>query len=327
MPIAPVQHSIAICTARGERILRVILPQLAAAISAGPPSEVLLINNGEASDLTGLQDCLDRAFAGASVQRVLLHEPTPGLSHARNAALAAARGEILTFLDDDGAPQDNLWQAAILHAFATMPRVGLVGGPVRLIAPPGMNANPWWRGPRTDGLLSAVERDGPSGYCDPAGIPGVNASYRRSAIGKWRFDARLGVNRATTLALVGEETMLNWTLEDAGWLAWFDQDAVVNHHIGTERWNARWLLNRARIQGRSFVVTARMRGLPVRHRDAFRLLAWASAKAAARGIQGRLDRAFSNACDIMNAIGQIEMLGRDALPAPHSPDVSSVGQP
>ena len=327
MATAPIHHSIAICTARGEPILRVVLPRLAEAIAAGPPSEVLLINNGEASALTGLQDCLDQAFAGTAVQRVLLHEPTPGLSHARNAALQAARGEILTFLDDDGAPRNDRWQAAILRAFATMPRVGLVGGPVRLVPPPGMNATPWWRGSRSEGLLSSVEKEGPSGYCDPAGIPGVNASYRRSAIGTWRFDVRLGANRAPSFALAGEETMLNWMLEDAGWLAWFDQAAAVDHHIGPERWHPSWLLNRARIEGRTVVFTARIRGLPVRGRAPYRLLALASSKAVVRTAQGRLERAFSNACDIMNAIGQIEMLSRRTPLQAHSPNAPTVGHP
>ncbi len=303
-----VRHSIAICTARGEKILRVVLPRLAAAIADGPPTEVLLVNNDDVSALGGLQDCLACAFAGTSVQRILLHEPTPGLSLARNAALEAARGEILTFIDDDAAPRDRRWQTTILRAFANKPDVGLVGGPVHLVPPPGQNPNPWWRGARTDGLLSAVSMNGPSAYCDPAGIPGVNASYRRSAIGSWRFDARLGVNRTVALALVGEETMLNWTLENAGWRAWFEQEATVDHHIGSERWNPRWLLRRARVAGRSVVATAHIRRLPVPWFGACKLMVTATLKALVRTAQGKLDRAFSNACDIMAAYGHFEML-------------------
>ena len=56
-----------------------------------------------------------------------LVEPRSGLSWSRNTGIAAASGEIIAFLDDDGEP-DPHWLTGLARGFARGPDIGSVAG-------------------------------------------------------------------------------------------------------------------------------------------------------------------------------------------------------
>jgi len=62
-----------------------------------------------------------------------VHEPRPGVAHARNAGMAKASGELIAFLDDDEEAPTG-WLAALLSAQARYD-ADVVFGPVRARAP------------------------------------------------------------------------------------------------------------------------------------------------------------------------------------------------
>jgi glycosyltransferase involved in cell wall biosynthesis len=68
-----------------------------------------------------------------------VHEPRPGVAHARNAGMAKASGELIAFLDDDEEAPAG-WLAALLAAQARY-NADVVFGPVRARAPAGLNAH------------------------------------------------------------------------------------------------------------------------------------------------------------------------------------------
>jgi succinoglycan biosynthesis protein ExoM len=65
-----------------------------------------------------------------------VHEPRPGVAHARNAAMAKAAGALIAFLDDDEEAPAG-WLAALLAAQARY-EADVVFGPVRARAPAGV---------------------------------------------------------------------------------------------------------------------------------------------------------------------------------------------
>jgi hypothetical protein len=82
-----------------------------------------------------------------------VHEPRPGVAHARNAGMAKASGELIAFLDDDEEAPTG-WLAALLAAQARHD-ADVVFGPVRARAPVSVVAH-------RDYLERFFSREGPA---------------------------------------------------------------------------------------------------------------------------------------------------------------------
>lgn len=103
-----------------------VLPRAVEAILASrhPNFELVVVDNAPASGATR------RALAGFNDPRmIIVEEPTPGLSRARNKGVDASAGEIVAFTDDD-ALVDESWLSELLDVFAADPqkRLGAVTG-------------------------------------------------------------------------------------------------------------------------------------------------------------------------------------------------------
>ncbi|MFP5389110.1 MAG: glycosyltransferase family A protein, partial [Thermoleophilia bacterium] len=141
------------------------------------------------------------AGLGASVE--VVSEPRPGIGAARNAALRAARGDYLAFLD-----ADDLWEvgktALQLAAFEAEPRLQLVFGHVRQFLSPDL------AGEEAEGLRVPAE-------AQPGQYVGAMMARRAAieAIGPWPEDVRVSdgltfLLRTRELGL--EQTMLAETV-------------------------------------------------------------------------------------------------------------------
>ncbi|MEV6975226.1 glycosyltransferase [Kitasatospora sp. NPDC093806] len=109
-----------------------------------PRYEVIVVDSAPADDAA--ERLLHDRFPG----RVrYLREPVPGLARARNRGLAAARGDLVAFTDDDTLA-DPGWIAALADVFAADDRIGCVTG---LVLPAELDS----------AALDALERHGGSG--------------------------------------------------------------------------------------------------------------------------------------------------------------------
>ncbi|MCG6496115.1 glycosyltransferase family 2 protein [Kitasatospora sp. A2-31] len=120
VPAGPLTVSVIVCTRDRAELLPSCLDSL---VDIGSPAiEVILVDNAPRTDAT---ERLVRSRYGDRVRYV--REPLPGLSRARNRGLAAARGDVCAFTDDD-AIADSRWVAALAEAFQSDDRIGCVTG-------------------------------------------------------------------------------------------------------------------------------------------------------------------------------------------------------
>jgi GT2 family glycosyltransferase len=159
------------------------------ALRARRPWELLLVDNGSRDAtrpvLAAFAGVAARApaTAGAPVAVTVIDEPRPGLTRARNAAVARTRAPILCFTDDDCYPASDF-----LDRWAEVfddPAVGYGGGTVKLHDPADH--------PITFKPYSPADPRGPRAYVPAGLIHGANMAFRRELVLRaGGFDPDLG---------------------------------------------------------------------------------------------------------------------------------------
>ncbi|MFC7273509.1 glycosyltransferase [Paractinoplanes rhizophilus] len=223
--------SVVVCTRNRSESLPACLDRLAAV--AYRPVEFLVVDNAPADDAT--RAVVERYAAGDDRFRYV-REPRPGLSRARNAGLAAARGRYLAYTDDDVAV-DRGWIHGLIRGFQRRDDVACVTGLVCTAAiGNGSEAYfdarlaSWSTRCRPQFFdLSMGDRYGVL-YPFSAGIFGTGASFafqRERLVRAGGFDEALG---AGTLTRGGEDLdIFVRILLDGGAIA-YEPSAVVWHH-------------------------------------------------------------------------------------------------
>ena len=150
--------------------------------------------------------------AGFRVARVDL----PGLSRARNAGIAASRGRIIAFTDDDCIPTPE-WVEQLAAGFAD-PTVGLVVG--RLLPSHEDGTAP------ADDPGAEAFTFGAAAEVDKVGA-GANMAFLREALtAVGGFDEVLGAGMPLRS---GEDHDAMWRVLRAGWRGRYQPSAVVTH--------------------------------------------------------------------------------------------------
>jgi GT2 family glycosyltransferase len=237
-----------VCTRDRFPLLRRAVRSLLRQDLARDRYEVLVVDNGSSDATGGYLAALHRAGRVRA-----LHEDRPGLSRARNRALAATAAPLVAFLDDDAEAAPG-WLRALIDAFAAEPRAACVGGPVRLrwTAPPP----PWWE-PALDEVMSGVDLGPRRAFVSFPRTPyGTNIAFRGDVfrrLGGFRED--LGRKGARLAA--GEEAELCLRLEAAGQRILYEPAASVLHLAAPERACLDYIRRRAFAHGRSHALLER----------------------------------------------------------------------
>jgi glycosyltransferase involved in cell wall biosynthesis len=154
-------------------LLRSALAALGRQTAAPASFEIVVVDNNSSD---GTQDLL------ASIEQPplqIVKEPRQGLSFARNAGLAAARGEIVAFTDDDVEVAPD-WIDTIASTLGTHPDVDVVGGRV---LPAWPDEKPSWLTRDHWAPLALQDHGDAARVFDrgtPIGLIGANVAFRRA---------------------------------------------------------------------------------------------------------------------------------------------------
>lgn len=244
MPVRP-GVSIIICAQNAEGTVGALLENLSRQVkglSEGTSIEVIVADSAS-SDRTA-QKALE-AGKGCPFPVKVIRIESPGKSKALNAALNAARGDVLAFLDDDVWPCDN-WMKNLIRAFSES-EADILGG--RISAEwTGLPA-PSWFSPAVAAFSPVHDLGGKRAYDPPFSSPvGANFAVRRAVFdGIGPFDERLGHVGKTPYG--AEESELAFRASRAGFSVAYDPDVAVVHPFSRSSWNAASMLRRAFYQG------------------------------------------------------------------------------
>ncbi|MFH9941080.1 glycosyltransferase [Streptomyces murinus] len=277
--------SVVICAYTEDRWEDILAAVSSVRAQSYPALETLLVVDHNPA----LGERLERAYRTAEDVRVLPNSGPRGLSSGRNTGIAASRGEVIAFLDDDAVAERD-WLRRFAEAYAD-PRVLAVGGRTEPVWASGRR--PAWFPEEFDWVVGCTYRGLPPGRVRVRNVLGGNASFRRTA-----FEAAggfaTGIGRDGGHRPLGcEETELCIRLTRArpDGVLLIDDRAVIHHRVPRVRENFAYFRTRAFAEGLSKALVARSvgadKGLESERRYATRVLPAGVARGLRDALLGR----------------------------------------
>lgn len=223
--------SVIVCTRNRASQLRHVLNSFLYLNSPeGATWEMLVVDNGSTDETPSV---IDEFADRLPVRRVW--QPEPGLSNARNAGVAAAKGDYICWTDDD-VEVDSEWLAAYARAFHRYPDGAIFGGVVEPVyeAPP-----PAWMIENGELLanLMAKRDHGPVERKMPTELHllpyGANFALRAAEQRQFLYDPNLGVS--PNHKRLGEESTVLMAIAALGGSYYWIPSSRVRHLIPVAR--------------------------------------------------------------------------------------------
>ncbi|HET7535860.1 MAG TPA: glycosyltransferase [Candidatus Didemnitutus sp.] len=217
--------TVAVCTHNRAELLREALAGIVEQDYPADRLEVLVVDNVS----TDHTPTTVANFSGARFPLRRIFERQQGLNHARNRAIAEARGSIVVFADDDILVESD-WIRQLVAPFVGdgRERIGCVAGEVIPVFPQGRPD--WvaeWHGP-----LAFRTRAGR--MADHQNPMGANFAVRRNVLMHTGNFAG-GLDRTGDNFFGGGDRELVRRIRSAGWQVWFAPAAAVRHQMPASR--------------------------------------------------------------------------------------------
>jgi glycosyltransferase involved in cell wall biosynthesis len=237
--------TVVICTWNRAPLLEQALEQLSHINPPSVPWELIVVNNN-CTDAT--EHVLDRMALRLPLRRVF--EPSPGQSHARNAAVRHANGEYIIWTDDDVLVGKD-WLRAYADAIQQWPDAAVFGGPVK---PKFEGTPPKWMSaiwPDVAEVFGVLDLGTQPVEFSPPRIPyGSNFVVRAREQRQFLYDPNLG--RMQGSGALEDEVAVVEAIFSSGGKGWWIPAASVEHWISEERQTIQYLENYFALLGRTW---------------------------------------------------------------------------
>lgn len=244
---APIDVTVVICSYTTRRWADLVGAVESVQAQRPGPLEILVVVDHD-------EDLFQRAqeLAAWPAVRVIRSDRTQGLSGARNTGIAASRGSVIAFLDDDAVAAPG-WLAALCGPILRGEADG-VGGRVDADFPAG---RPGWFPTEFDWVIGCTYRGHPEARVAIRNPIGCNMAFRASALavaGAFRED----LGRIGTRPLGCEETELCIRLAQRlpGVRIVHEPEAQVTQRIPAARERVGYFLSRCYAEGLSKAAVA-----------------------------------------------------------------------
>jgi hypothetical protein len=246
---APQTVSIVVCTYAEGRWVDLLAVVDSLCRQTLPPLETVVVVDHNQPLFERVCETLPGVVAVANAEQ-------RGLSGARNTGVAAARGDVVVFIDDDAVAAPD-WLERLMAAYANSCVLG-VGGAVE---PAWHAGRPSTFPPEFDWVVGCTFRGMPEERAPVRNLIGANMSFRRDVlIGAGRF--RSGIGRVGMRPLGCEETELciraSRLWPEGVFL--FEPAARVSHQVPPSRVGCRYFGSRCYAEGWSKAIVTRLVG-------------------------------------------------------------------
>ena len=232
--------SIVICCYNAGRLLPQTLACLAAQrlSTAPPPAEVIVVDNASSDETARV--ALDSWPSDCRIPLRVVHEPTPGLTHARLRGIAEARYEIVCFVDQDNRVAPD-WIETVATVMAEHGEVGACGGQTEVVADEVL---PSWFEQFQNCYAVGPQGNDAGDITDTRGyLWGAGLCLRKRAwqvLSEKQFSFSLYDRRGQELS-AGGDAELCYALRLTGWRLWYEPRLKMHHFMTPERLNWAYL--------------------------------------------------------------------------------------
>jgi GT2 family glycosyltransferase len=247
--VEPPSLSVVICAYTLERWDAIVRAVQSLRAQEPAPLEVLLVSDHN-------DDLLARARAELTDVVSMPNTGVRGLSGARNTGVAAARGEVVAFLDDDAAAEPG-WTAELLSPY-TDPAVIGVGGHV---VPDWQAPRPEWFPDEFLWVVGCSYEGQPTTRADVRNPIGANMSFRRAVfIDAGPFDPAVGRIGKDAGGCEETEFAIRAARSVPKARVVLEPRARVRHTVTPDRVTRAYFRRRCRAEGRAKAVVSGLSG-------------------------------------------------------------------
>ena len=233
-----VSVSVVICAYTEERWEDICSAVASVGQQTHPPCEMILVVDHN-------PELLARIALRLQHVQAIPNDGALGLADARNTGVAAARGDVVAFLDDD-ARADPQWLAALCRHYGDQQVLG-VGGRVD---PGWVGRRPSWFPPEFDWVVGCSYVGSPLTLAPVRNPIGANMSFRRAVFEQvGGFTTGLGRERTKPLGCEETEWCIRAVGAHPGHRVLMDPDAQVTHRVGPERATWSYFVRRCYAEG------------------------------------------------------------------------------